>query len=154
MSQLTISLKKGLHEQCLQYIQNCINNVQLALADAIQSGNSESKSSAGDKHETTRSLLQLEQEKHTKQLSDLMSSKEKLLRIDPFLHSEVISTGSIAMTTAGNFYIAIAAGKLVADENTYFAISPNSPIAVKLMGAKVKDRVHFKDITYDIEAVF
>jgi hypothetical protein len=131
-----------------------IDNVQLALADAIQSGNSESKSSAGDKHETTRSLLQLEQEKHTKQLQDVIGLKEKLVRIDPLLHSEIVSTGSIVLTSAGNFYIAIAAGKLIIDDTVYFSISPNSPIALKLMGLKVNDRVQFNGITYDIASVF
>ena len=148
------SIKTHLHEQCLSYIQNCIDNVQFALTDALQSANSESKSSAGDKHETTRALLQLEQEKHAKQLQEMMVLKEKLMRIDPTIQSEVITTGSIVITSGGNFYIAIPAGKLSINNISYIAISPNSPIANKLMGLKAKSVTWFNGITYDIESVF
>lgn len=154
MLKIDTKIKKQLHEQCLSYIQTCINNAQLALTDALQSGNTEGKSSAGDKHETTKALLQLEQEKHTKQLQEMLASKERLQRIDPFIHSETIGTGSVVVTSAGNFYIAIAAGKLTLDGITYFAISPNSPIATKLIGLKVNEVTWFNGITYDIESVF
>jgi len=153
MLKIDSGVKLRLHEQCLSYIQNCINNAQSALTDALQSGNSEGKSSAGDKHETTRALLQLEQEKHSKQLQEMTALKEKLIRIDPLIHSEIVSTGSIVITSAGNFYIAIAAGRLIVNDIFYFSISPNSPIALKLMGLKKKDRTCFNDITYDIESV-
>lgn len=148
------TIKTLLHWQCLEYIENCIKNAQLALTDALQSGNTEGKSSAGDKHETTRALLQIEQEKHTKQLQEMVALKEKLMRIDPLICSEIISTGSVVVTSAGNFYIAIAAGKLLLDDVSYFAISPNSPIAIKLIGLKEKGVTWFNGITYVIESVF
>jgi len=151
---MDVATKLRLHEQCLSYIQSCINNSELALTDALQSGNAEGKSSAGDKHETTRALLQLEQEKHTKQLQELLALKEKLLRITPSIHSETVGVGSMVITSKGNFYIAIAAGKLTVDNVNYFSISPNSPLALKLIGLKAKATAHFNGITYDIESVF
>ena len=154
MLQKNASVKTQLHGKCLEYIENCIKNAQLALTDALQSANTESKSSAGDKHETTRALLQIELEKHTKQLQEMIALKEKLVRIDPLSHSETINTGSVVVTSAGNFYIAIAAGKLLLDDVSYFAISPNSPIAIKLIGLKEKGVTWFNGITYVIESVF
>lgn len=147
------SIKGLLHSQCLQYIDKCIDNVQLAMNEAMQSGNTETKSSAGDKHETGRALLQLEQEKNTKQLLEMLQQKEKLLKIDPAITSEVTATGSAVLTTKGNFYISIAAGKLEIEGESYFAISPSSPIAMRLLGLKAGDEVAFNALTYQIRYV-
>mgnify|MGYP003449308320 CR=1 FL=1 len=147
------SIKGLLHNQCLQYIDKCIDNVQLAMNEAMQSGNTETKSSAGDKHETGRALLQLEQEKNTRQLLEMLQLKEKLLKVDPTITSGVIATGSAVLTTNGNFYISIAAGKLEIESESYFAISPSSPIAIRFLGLKAGDEVAFNALTYQIRYV-
>ncbi|HSH66715.1 MAG TPA: 3-oxoacyl-ACP synthase [Bacteroidia bacterium] len=148
-----LSIKHFLYDQCLVYIDKCINHAQKALQDALQSGNDETKSSAGDKHETARSLLQLEQEKNTKQLNDLLLQKDRLLKIDASRISQSISMGSIVITSSGNFYIAIAAGKLELQGETYFAISPMSPIGLKLKGLKADDTLMFNNKEYQIRYV-
>jgi transcription elongation GreA/GreB family factor len=148
------SLKMTLHTHCLKYIEKCINNVQDAIDDATQSGNNETKSSAGDKHETGRALLHLEQEKNSKQLYEAIALKEKLIRIDPHHSTNTISVGSIVLTSNGNFYISIAAGKLEIDGKVYFAISPSSPIAIKLIGKKPQQLVEMNDRQYEILSVF
>ena len=147
------SLKLSLYEQCLAYVNSCIHNSQLAINDAMQSGNTETKSSAGDKHETGRSLLQLEQEKNTRQLYEAIALKEKLIRIDPHYTSETIGVGSVVITTNGNFFIAIAAGKLEIKGENYMAISSSSPLAIKFLGKKAKDRVDISGRHYEILSV-
>jgi transcription elongation GreA/GreB family factor len=153
MTKPDVSLKLLLHQQCLNYINSCIDNAQFAIWDAQQSANNETKSSAGDKHETGRALLQLEQEKNTKQLTDVLALKEKLLKIDPSLTSETVSLGSVVMSSSGNFYIAIAAGKLEVQSDNFFAISPVSPIATKLLGLRANDSIQFNGTTYQIRYV-
>lgn len=127
--------------------------MQEAIDDAMQSGNNETKNSAGDKHETGRALLHLEQEKNSKQLYEAIALKEKLIRIDPYHSTNTINVGSIVLTTNGNFYISIAAGKLEIDGNVYFAISPSSPIAIKLIGKKPQQRVEMNGRHYEILSV-
>jgi hypothetical protein len=48
-----------------------------------------------------------------------------------------VETGSLVITDNGKFYIAISAGALVVDGETYFAVSPASPVGLKLAGNKV-----------------
>ncbi|MEO6901732.1 MAG: 3-oxoacyl-ACP synthase [Bacteroidia bacterium] len=153
MGKISQSLKMTLHVHCLKYIEKCIDNVQQAIDDAMQSGNNETKNSAGDKHETGRALLHLEQEKNSKQLYEAIALKEKLIRIDPYHSSNIISVGSIVFTTNGNFYIAIAAGKLEIDGKVYFTISPSSPIAIKLIGKKPEQCIEVNDRHYEILSV-
>jgi transcription elongation GreA/GreB family factor len=147
------SVKVSLYQHCLEYVNNCVDNAQLAINDAMQSGNTETKSSAGDKHETGRALLQLEQEKNTKQLYESIALKEKLVRIDPLLTSDTVTLGSVVITSNGNFYIAVAAGKVKIDGTFYVSISPSSPVAMKLMGLRVGHCAVFNEQPYEIQSV-
>jgi transcription elongation GreA/GreB family factor len=146
-------VKASLYQHCLDYVNKCVEHAQLAINDALQSGNTETKSSAGDKHETGRALLQLEQEKNTRQLYESIALKEKLVRIDPALTSDVVTVGSVVMTSAGNFYIAIAAGKVEVEGKLYVTISPSSPIAIKMMGLKTDQHIDFNGQNYQIQLV-
>jgi transcription elongation GreA/GreB family factor len=147
------SVKAFLYQHCLEYVNNCVDNAQLAINDAMQSGNTETKSSAGDKHETGRALLQLEQEKNTKQLYVSIALKEKLVRIDLAQTSDVVILGSVVITSNGNFYIAIAAGKVEIDGTLYVSISPSSPVAMKLMGLRAGNSAVFNGKSYEILSV-
>lgn len=153
MIEATSSMKLLLYQHCLTYINSCIHNAQLAINDASQSGNNETKSSAGDKHETGRALLQLEQEKNTRQLYEAIALKEKLLRINPHHSAETIGLGSLVLTTNGNFYIAIAAGKIEVNEKNYVSISSSSPVAIKLWGKKMTDKIEMSGRFYEILSV-
>ena len=55
-------IKKRLWEHCLGTVTKQIELTEAAITLAQQTANNESKSSAGDKHETARALAHLEQE--------------------------------------------------------------------------------------------
>lgn len=138
---------------CEHYIAQRLDTVQTAITAANESGNDETKSSAGDKHETGRAMMQLEQEKNSRQLKEVMELQKLLNKIDPSQNAAVVEPGSLVITDKGIFYISISAGKLVVDGNIYFAISPASPIAVKLMGLKVNDMMEFNGVKYAIQGI-
>lgn len=154
MNEPDISIKTVLHDLCMAYVDSCMTNAERAMQDARQSAANETKSSAGDKHETGRALLQLDQEKNARQLTEAKELKEKLLKIDPLLTSPIVSLGSVVLTSSGNFYISIAAGKIGTGGDFYFAISPASPIATKLMGLRSGDRIILNGRDYEIRYVF
>lgn len=143
-------LKLVLHAKCVDYIDQRIKNIHAAYEVVNESGNNEMKSSAGDKHETGRAMMQLEQEKIANQLSEAIKIKNTIIRIDPKQHTRVISVGSLVITNKGNFYIGISAGKLEIGEETFHAISPSSPLALKLFGLKVDQQINFNGQVYKI----
>lgn len=145
-----MDLKKKLYQKCLDFVNARIDNIQQANAYASESANDETKSSAGDKHETGRAMAQLEQEKNSKQLGEALELKRQLDKINPEQHSEKITAGSLVLTNKGNFYIAISAGKLLVDETTCYAVSPASPIAVGLLGLKKGREYNFNGVKYMI----
>ena len=103
---------------------------------------SESKSTAGDKHETGRAMLQLEQEKTGQQLQEIVQRLMDLQRIQGDSVKSTVCTGSWVRTSLGEFYIAGPIGKIVCDGKEILVISPVSPLAKAMMG-KARGRFHF-----------
>lgn len=119
----------------------------------MSAANEETKSSAGDKYETTRAMMQIEAENNYSQMANLDKLKQVMARVDPERISERIELGSAVITDLGNFYITISAGKLVVAGDVYFAISPASPLGGKLIGLSAGDKVHIDKRTYTIKEV-
>ncbi len=146
-------IKCRLYEKCHESVQQRIANAQLAVENATESGNDETKSSAGDKHETGRAMAQLEQEKSGKQLHEALELKKMLDRISIDQESKIVSPGSLVITNNGNFYISISIGKIIIEDIIYFAISPVTPIANLLMGKTKSHTFVFNTQSYKIENI-
>ena len=144
------SIKQLLHKKCLESADQRIKIIQIAIDEAIESANDDTKSSSGDKHETGRAMAQLEQEKSGKQLNEAIEFKNVLEKINPEQRSDKILLGSLVYTNNGVFYISVAAGKLTLDNQTFFAISSASPLALKLLGLKANNEIDFNGNKYKI----
>jgi len=121
-------IKKELYSACLHFVNSRLENVNEVIASNKKALYSETKSSAGDKHETGRAMLQLEMEKASQQLSSINDMKAVLEKISTEKNSKVVCLGSLIITNKANYYLAISAGKLTIDLVDYFVISTNSPI--------------------------
>ncbi len=148
-----MTTKKTLYEACLTYIDERLKTVQKTILDIQQSLESETKSSAGDKHETGRAMLQLEREKAGQQLLEIENQKAILQKINPEVKHENVTLGSVVKTTNANYFIAISAGELRIDNTAYYAISVATPIA-KLLVSKAKgDPIVFRAQPFTITDV-
>lgn len=125
----------------LLFLEGKISGLQAALKDAQDSANSETKSSAGDKHETSRAMAQLENERLSKQLSILTQQAEVLQKINPELISEKIGLGTVVECEHNVFFISTGLGKIKLNDSTFFAIASNSPVGKKLTGKTVGDNI-------------
>ena len=148
-----MNIKRLLYDRCLEYVRQRIETAQQAIQTAQLSANEETKSSAGDKYETGRAMMQLEVERNTHQLEEALKLKQFLDKINPDLETSIIQNGSLVITNQGNFYIGISIGQLTIDGKHYFAISPASPIGAKLMNGSVGSSFVFNSKKYEIEKV-
>ena len=146
--------KPLLHQYCLRFAEDRIAAAQKAIEGAQASANEETKSSAGDKYETGRSMMQLEIEKNSVQLAEGMKLKQTLSLINPENTSDKILLGSIVVTGNGNFYIAISTGQIKIDDKVFFAVSPVSPIGALLMGKKAGDEAEFNGKKFSVKEVY
>jgi hypothetical protein len=149
-----IAIKEQLFKLCVQYVDQRITTAKDAIRTAQTSANDETKSSAGDKYETGRAMMQLEIEKNTVQLNEALKLKQFLDKIDPLRKTEKIQNGSIVITNQESFYIAISAGQLKIDDLVYFAIAPTSPLGAKLIGLKAGSAFAFNNKNYQIKEVW
>jgi len=130
-----------------------MDEAEHAFKNAEQASNDDTKSSAGDKYETGRAMMQQEKDRNTTQLNEANKLMVALNHISIKGNSNVIETGSLVITDNGRFYIAISAGTLVVDGESYFAVSPASPIGLKLKGLKAGDGFDLNGKGYKIGVV-
>jgi transcription elongation GreA/GreB family factor len=148
------NIKLELYNKCLAFTQHRLDTINNAIQELQDSLTSETKGSAGDKHETGRAMLQLEREKAGKQLSEIQKINQLLAKISTESTSKTISLGSVVYTTQANYYIAISAGELIIQDTKFYAIAANTPIAQLLIGKTVGDEVVFRGQEFEISNVF
>ena len=146
-------LKKELYGLCISYVKTRIATAKQAIDDARQSANEETKSSAGDKYETGREMMQQETDRNQAQLNEANKLLVALNNIDNNAVSGATAPGSLVLTDNGKFYIAVSAGTLVLDGESYFAISPASPIGLKLKEHKVGDQFNLNGKSYLVKDI-
>ncbi|WP_184547516.1 3-oxoacyl-ACP synthase [Mucilaginibacter sp. FT3.2] len=146
-------LKKELHDLCVAQVRRSMDAAELAISEAQKSSNDDTKSSAGDKYETGREMAQQETNRNLAQLNEANKLLVALNRIGTSGTAAIAEPGSVIITSNGNFYLAISAGSLSLNGEAYFAVSPGSPIGIKLNGAKAGDNFTLNGKTYIIEEV-
>ncbi len=146
-------LKKQLHSLCLDYVQKSMAAAQLAIDEAQKASNDDTKSSAGDKYETGRAMMQQETDRNMQQLAEANKLKVALNQVSTSATPDNVENGSIVITDNGNFYIAISAGLLNIGNDSYFAVSPASPIGLKLKGKKTGEEITVNGKLYHIKMV-
>lgn len=146
-----MNLKQRLYTLCYEYITTRIRNAEELITDAREAAANETKSSAGDKYETGREMMQQEVDMNLRRVAEAKGQLQTLEQVDPLKPTATVMPGSIVITNAGNYYIAISAGKLEIGENNYMAISITSPIGVAMRGLKAGDRFRFNNRDYMIE---
>lgn len=153
MEKNAASLKWSLIEHCLKLAKEKVRLLEEELASAQESIASEGKSTAGDKHETGRAMLHLEQENLQKQLAKAQQVASELERIDVSLKSVRIGLGSLVGTNKGVFFLAAALSKVELEETLYFVVSTKAPIAAQIMGKTVGDKISMNNVEYEICSV-
>ena len=142
--------KQDLIAYCAKFIEDQINHVQAVIDSAKESAQNESKSSAGDKHETGKSLLQLEQENNAMLLNNMLGQKRVISILQKHEPSTKIELGSLISTSQGLYYIAIGIGKVDLLGDTYFVISPSAPVGKMFIGKTINDSISFNGKTIQI----
>lgn len=116
---------------------------------------SEVKSSAGDKHETGRAMIQLEMERTAARMGQQETQlqvfeRQIASRID---HGAVVAPGCLVVTDKGMYFIGVSLGPVEVLGHTVPVLSPMSPIGQLLQGKKAGDDFEFKGDPVRITAI-
>ncbi len=148
-----MSFKEKVHISFMSLLDEKIKFLKTNLADLFESGKNETKSTAGDKHETALAMLQIEQENLRRQLATLLEQRSLLALLDPSIVQTWVRPGSLVFTTHAILYISTSLGKLTFDDRVVISVSPNSPLGQLLRNFKINDTATFNNVVYTITDV-
>ena len=138
-----------------------LNEITVSLRDKILSIENElnilseeknniTKSSAGDKFETSRTTMQIEHDKLNNQLIQKNNQLKKIELLDTKKKYKSVNYGSLVITNTNNYLISIGLGQYIIDDHSVFAISLSSPIGKILLDKKKGDSFIFNNNTEKI----
>ena len=131
--------KQGVFSALQTEVNARIVSLETALDESRSEMVSESKSTAGDKHETGRAMAQLEQEKLGRQVLSARELKQVIAQIDPAVKNDTVEFGSLVKTTTGWFFFSVGIGKLDVNGESVFCLTITSPLGNAMHGKKVGD---------------
>jgi hypothetical protein len=147
------NMKAELYQLCLSLVKKRIETAETALAQAQEASNDDTKSSAGDKFETTREMMQQDIFRNKSLMADAKQNLQLLESLNNLPILDTIRNGALVYTNNGIFYISISVGQLVLNGQTVFAISAASPVGQLFMGKKVKADFTFNNKKFVIEKI-
>ena len=110
------------------------------LQAAIISRNSDTKSSAGDKFETSREMAQIE----------ITKIEAEILKTQQFIQHLTTNIAQLVITDKSIFCITIAFGKLIVSGTEVFCISNSAPISKQLVNTEISANFEYRGVAYNI----
>ena len=141
-------MTQELFDTIAQTIQNKIDYLQGLILD-LRNSNSETKSSMGDKYETSREMMQQEITRIQNQMNEVLSQQDAFHKIN-IKSSDVIVNGSYIETSMGNFCIGCSLGEVIYNGKKIFVLSSQTPLAKALLGKKIGDSFEMNGKSYKI----
>nr|WP_319400770.1 hypothetical protein [uncultured Carboxylicivirga sp.] len=149
--EISIETKQQLVTKMTELLNDKIGILSKAMEQAIESMQDDTKSSAGDKFETGREMMQIELNNLKTQMAQLKQSQSDLSKINSSIKTDKVSFGSLVKTNLGVYFISIAQGKINIDNNDYYSISLASPIGRILKDKQAGESLSFNSRTLRIE---
>ena len=148
-----MSFKDKVHAHCHKLVDDRIALAQKLIAEAQHAANQDTKSSMGDKYETSREMMALEMRKANEQLQESSKLKRVLGELKLNTSTELISLGSLISTSIGDFYLSVSLGKIEIEGKTLFALSAVSPLGIELVGKSSGEDFEFNSRKIKVESI-
>ena len=148
------SLKIKIHAYYLQQVSDKIDAFRDMIAALTEDASNDAKGSAGDKHETALSMMHLEQEKLNHKIREFLEQKAVLEKIDPLAITTKVTLGSLVKANSMFLYVSAALPKITIDGEAIIALSPQSPLGMKMIGMQVGDEFGIGNTVYKIENIY
>lgn len=137
----------------LRLVQDRIDAFKDMIEALTADASNDAKGSAGDKHETTLSMMHIEQEKLSAKLREFMAQRSVLESIDSSSKHLVAGLGSLIVSGERLLFISVALPKATIDGIPVIALSPESPLGCLLMGRTKGEHVEIGGYVYSIDDI-
>ncbi len=146
--------KQQLVTACLEYVEERVRKIEVAIKDLEAALKLETKCSMGDKYETGRAMLHLEFEKLSVQHEQYRKLRKTVRMIEVKKVQKTVGFGALVETDKVNYFIAIPAGELKVGKESFYAVGAGAPITVALAGKKEGEIVEFNGKFISLKKVY
>ena len=147
-------LKEKIIEELSNLLECKISEVEEELNLLTKDKNEITKSSAGDKFETSRATIQSQFDKVSINLIKLKDQLRKIKLISISSKPQKIGYGTLVKTSNFMYMVSIGYGKLTLGSKDIYVISPLSPIGRKLIDRQEGESISFNSKTEEILGIF
>ncbi|WP_341227594.1 transcription elongation factor [uncultured Arcticibacterium sp.] len=137
-------MKRKLLELAKAKVEIRLSEAKKAMEAAQNAANEDTKSSAGDKFETSRAMAHNDLNLYSRQWHEANLDWNILESINPEKVFVLAGQGSLVETSMGLFFLCISTGILEVDKKKVMLTSLLSPIGEVLKGAKKGEKVNFR----------
>ena len=148
-----MNLKQKIHNICTNNLQAKLKSLGEELLKISNSSSGETKSSMGDKYETSREMMQQEKNKIGKQIEIVNQELTLLSQLNVNGKNERVTLGSFVKTDKAYFYLSIPAGVVSIEGFSVFVLSENAPIAKMMIGKTKGEKFEFNRQVHEIDEI-
>jgi transcription elongation GreA/GreB family factor len=143
------SSKSEILSKLREHLSESLEEARRDYVLAKESRDSDTKSSAGDKFETGREMMQREMDKLSALIDTTENSLKKLQSLPSAAAAAIVCEGSLVETDQENYFISIGFGKI----DDVYAISVESPLGALLKGKKIGESVEMRGKKITIKSI-
>ncbi|MDA0176616.1 hypothetical protein C7H62_2465 [Mesoflavibacter sp. HG96] len=147
-----MTIKQQLWQICNNHVEDRINDYKNEINLIKESLESNDKGNNEDDDSGNGKLMN-DLEKNIGYLNEARKTHEYLKLVKTNLLSTNAALGSLVITDTLQFFIAISLGKIEIDNNTYYAISLQSPIGQLLKQKTEGEQFEFNGTKYTIKQI-
>jgi len=148
------AFKTEIKAACLGIIQTRIKRAIEAMNRAQEAANSDEKSSAGDKYETSRAMGHLDRDMNARQLKEAEQEFRKLIGLNTDAIYQTVVAGSVLVSGDLIFFAGAGLGIVKLNNREVITLSVESPLFRQLRGKKKNESFIFKEREHRVEEVF
>ena len=146
--------KEEVFNVCLSVLNTKEQEFKTEIANLREGIANDSKSSMGDKYETSREMMQQEINRLEQQMAINRQQIFQLKALSSINNTEAIAAGGLVKTNKGTFFIAIGLGEIKLNDESIMVISPASPLGKLLIGKKVGEVLEMNKNKIEIQQLY
>lgn len=147
----------GIRQNIISLLEKRIKEKHKLINDDIDSlqdaSAGEQKSSAGDKHETSREMMRQELDLLQLNLSEIHKDLQEIEFLKLRTPTLSVAHGSLVNTDKGYFFLTYVSGIINYNDHKIICVSPASPFAKAIMSLKTDSDFSFQNLSGKILAV-
>lgn len=134
-------LKEKVIDALERELEERMDLLRQSYNDAIDARNNDTKSSAGDKYETGRAMIQQEIDRMGLRMREIKVLQNELKILPIKEESDTVISGSLVEMDSGIYFLGLSLGKIEVGNTCIYAISTHSPLGKLILNQREGDSV-------------